>query len=173
MIKKTFTKKLDELLASGLVCGSGDGEHEFCAEQAIAFAAGEKVTDHPACSLPAASIVGRRLNDANWPSNEARAKGMRQFMLAQFGSTKKDPKKFAKAYARSTAKELIPLVFETLLVLDQRAIDLLARVRKDPTPADLRALSSLAGELSKKPNADRSAFLPLSAKLAERALRNA
>jgi len=55
------------------------------------------------------SAFGRKLNDARWPSDKARAKGMRDFLVAQLGSHGTiDSHEFAQRLALRTVREVLP-----------------------------------------------------------------
>lgn len=102
--------RLDALLANGLVSGNGDKTTTFCVEEACAAALGLPVTDHPSCVAPAVSAFGRRLNDARWAGEAARAAGMRDFAIAQLGSAGVvDEREFATRLAIRTVREVLPV----------------------------------------------------------------
>ena len=47
-----------------------------------------------------------------WPSNQARASGMRKLSIAQLGSDQIDQKEFSKYVVLETIKRILPLVLE-------------------------------------------------------------
>mgnify|MGYP007100160279 FL=1 len=72
--------------AGGLCQGAGNGKRTFCAEQLVAAVCGLPVNDRPECVEYAVQRFGIRINDSQWSSPEARAKGLRDFLIAQIGS---------------------------------------------------------------------------------------
>jgi len=103
-------ESLDKILANGLVSGRGDRTSTFCAQEAVCAALGLPITNHPECVDDAVSAFGRRLNDARWSSTAARAKGMRDFVVAQVGSKGAiDSREFVQRLALRTIREVLPL----------------------------------------------------------------
>lgn len=90
-ITLAFVKKVLSIVDAGLVSGLGEQKPgKMCVEAAVAFAAGEEHNDNPACVHPDLADIKINLNDYNgWPSDKARAEGLRRLAIAQLGSNKK------------------------------------------------------------------------------------
>lgn len=89
---KTFdVKKFDKLLKPGLCRGTHKG-NMFCIEAAVSIVLGESEEDdpdyHPSCVARHINEFKVDLNDRNWSTPQARAKGLRDLGLAQLGSVK-------------------------------------------------------------------------------------
>lgn len=111
-----FTKehaiKVLELVDVGLVKGLGVPEPgKMCIEAAFCFALGLPHGDNPPHVSRALRAFKIRLNDANWSSNAARAKGMRELAIAQVGSDLIDDRIFTKMLTEETIRKIIPLCF--------------------------------------------------------------
>ncbi len=86
-ITREIAEKVLAVVDAGLVRGVGISEPgEMCVEAAICYALGEPHGDYPSCVDPVLRNFKIRLNDARWPSPDARAKGMRRLALVQLGS---------------------------------------------------------------------------------------
>jgi uncharacterized membrane protein len=70
---------------------------------------------------PAVRAFKIRLNDSNWSSNEARARGLRSLAIAQLGSDGLDSQVFAKKLAEKTIKNLLPDLADKLQVCKPEA----------------------------------------------------
>jgi hypothetical protein len=90
--------KVLETVDAGLVKGVGNPKPgEMCVEAAVCFAMGLPHGDEPTCVSRALRAIKIRLNDSNWSSNNARAKGLRRLAVAQLGSANVlDDKEFTK-----------------------------------------------------------------------------
>ncbi|MFA9271220.1 MAG: hypothetical protein ACEQSX_10760 [Baekduiaceae bacterium] len=62
------------VLTSG---GHRSPTHGTCAMEVVSMLARERFSDHPACACPVLGAFARRLNDAWWPSDEARTDALR------------------------------------------------------------------------------------------------
>ncbi len=56
--------------------GHKSPDEGLCLMEAVAFMAGERHSDKPVCACTVWAAFGRRLNDADWPSDEARTKAL-------------------------------------------------------------------------------------------------
>lgn len=84
-----FVPKFDKILSRGLCQGLGDrrGDSRMCIEAAICTVLGTPAhDDHPPCVPEQIATFKIELNDQNWSSAEARAKGLRDLGIAQLGS---------------------------------------------------------------------------------------
>jgi len=79
-------EKYDTILARGLSHGLGEAGGQVCIEAAICEVLGLGHSDDPKCVSAAVRRFKISLNDSNWSSPEARAKGLRELGIAQLGS---------------------------------------------------------------------------------------
>ena len=110
-ITETVARKVLTNIDAGLCSGLGEPiPGRMCIMAAINHAMGNAHGDKPNCVHPVVRAFDIRLNDANWSSNEARAKGMRREGIAKLGSTEIDGLKFAKAVALGSIRHILPIV---------------------------------------------------------------
>jgi hypothetical protein len=81
----------------------------MCVEAAVNYALGLPHGDNPSCVGAAVRAFKIRLNDADWPTNEARTKGMRKLAIAQLGSDAIDQNEFRKLVVVGTVKRILPI----------------------------------------------------------------
>lgn len=80
-------RKLLEVVDKGLTNGLGLPEPgKMCVEAAVCYALGLPHDDNPPCVAAAVRSFKISLNDSNWPSKKARARGLRRLAVAQLGS---------------------------------------------------------------------------------------
>lgn len=80
-------KKVNEVVSKGLVCGLGTQEPgKMCVEAAVCYAMGLEHSDQPSCVDGEVRTFKIFLNDNDWSSNMARAKGLKKVAIAQLGS---------------------------------------------------------------------------------------
>ncbi len=129
----TFDVKLyDKILKRGLSDGVGDrwaedrwgeegekdnnygpGDGQMCIEAAICAVLGVPQEDDPPCVTASIKSFKINLNDNNWSSARARAKGLYDLGLAQLGSRGViTDVQFNKAFMTEAKKELIPTVLK-------------------------------------------------------------
>ena len=102
--------KVRDTVDAGLCNGVGNPvPGEMCVEAAVCFAYGLPHGDNPPCVGVAVRAGKITLNDANWSSNAARAKGMRKIAVAQLGSDNIDQAEYAKRLALKTIQKIVPL----------------------------------------------------------------
>jgi hypothetical protein len=108
-------QKFDEILAKGLSKGLGDENGQMCIEAAICNVLGLPHSDDPECVASSVRDYKIRLNDADWSSSEARAKGLRNLGLAQLGSLGivKDYE-FSQRICLLTIQKLIPALLREI-----------------------------------------------------------
>ena len=105
-------QEYNAILAKGLSKGLGKRGGKICIEAAICQALGLPHGDDPGCVSSAVRTYKIRLNDSNWSSDEARAKGLRALGLAQLGSKGVvDDVEFTKRLAELTIREVLPPLF--------------------------------------------------------------
>jgi hypothetical protein len=86
-ITPELISKIDEGLSHGLTSGLGKPiPGQMCVEALICNVLGEPHNDKPSCVDPILNKVKIQLNDANWSSNQARAKGLRNLAILQLGT---------------------------------------------------------------------------------------
>jgi len=102
--------KVLETVDAGLVSGMGRPvPGQMCVEAAVCFALGLPHGDEPACVSPAIRALKIMLNDSEWSTNAARAKGLRRLALAQLGSKNNfDNYEFARRVSLLTIQVIVP-----------------------------------------------------------------
>src|ERR1700757_5200922 len=85
-LSKFNVKEFDRILACGLSHGLGIRGQQVCIEAAICQVLDLPHGDDPGCVDDAVRSFKITLNDSNWSSPQARAKGLRDLGLAQLGS---------------------------------------------------------------------------------------
>jgi hypothetical protein len=110
VITKELVCKINGLLDHGLVKGVGSPEPgKMCVEALVNYAMGLPHGDDPSCVAPALRRLKIRLNDSNWSSDKARAKGLRRLAIAQLGSAGVlDEKEFARRCADLAIRSCVP-----------------------------------------------------------------
>jgi hypothetical protein len=100
MKNKPITKKLVTKIIETVSCGLSNGlgkqvPGEMCVEAAICYAYGLPHGDNPPCVGSAVRAFNIALNDSNWSSSKARAKGMIDLSIAQLNSNVIDQVEFS------------------------------------------------------------------------------
>ncbi len=110
-ITREIATKVRDVVAAGLTNGVGKAEPgKMCVEAAVCFALGLPHGDDPGCVDPALRRLKIRLNDANWPSNAARAEGLRRLAVAQLGSLGAiNTKDFVRRVVEMTIRTMVPI----------------------------------------------------------------
>jgi hypothetical protein len=105
-------RKIIELLSFGLIKGKGIPEPgKMCVEAAVCYAMGMPHGDQPKCVGSAVRAFKIALNDCEWPSNKARATGMRQLAIAQLGSDNLDQMAFGKLNYLRGVQKVLPFIW--------------------------------------------------------------
>jgi hypothetical protein len=87
IITAAVVQKLLTVVDAGLVKGVGVPEPgKMCVEAAVCYVLNLPHDDNPQCVTPALRELKIRLNDCEWSSPQARAKGLRRLAVAQLGS---------------------------------------------------------------------------------------
>lgn len=109
-ITREIAQKVLTAVDAGLVKGKGiQKPGQMCVEAAVCYALGLPHSDDPKCVSRALRQLKIRLNDSNWSSNQARAKGLRRLALIQLGSRDKlDDIEFSKRVARLAITTCVP-----------------------------------------------------------------
>jgi hypothetical protein len=110
--------KVLETVDAGLCGGVGKPvPGKMCVEAAVCFALGLPHGDNPPCVGTAVRRFKMRLNDSRWPSDQARASGMRKLAVAQLGSDSINQLEFATKVTLKTIQRILP---KTLRLIGQR-----------------------------------------------------
>jgi hypothetical protein len=126
--------KYNEILGRGLCAGVGEPNGQMCIEAAISQACGLPFNDEPSCVEPVIRSYKIALNDKEWSSPEARAKGMYDLGIAQLGSAGTvDPKAFVTRLAELHIRELVPAVFREVLSKHPKCMEAADRCEKEGT----------------------------------------
>jgi hypothetical protein len=109
-LSRELAAKVLEIVDQGLVKGVGVPEPgKLCVEAAVVYAMGLPHGDDPSCVAPGLRRLKIGLNDSDWSSNEARAKGLRRLAIAQLGSAGAlDEKEFARRCADLAIRSCVP-----------------------------------------------------------------
>lgn len=110
-INRELAAKVLEIVDAGLVKGMGRPEPgKMCVEAAVNYAMGRPHGDDPSCVSPALRRLKITLNDKNWSSTAARARGLRRLAIAQLGSRDTlDEKEFVRRVAESVVRKQVPI----------------------------------------------------------------
>ncbi len=108
-ITQKIARKVLDTVDVGLCSGVGRPiPGQMCVEAAVCYAMGLPHGDEPDCVSSALRRLKIILNDSNWSSDAARAKGLRKLALAQLGSAKHlDDVEFAKRVALMVTNKVI------------------------------------------------------------------
>jgi len=112
VITRDVAAKVLHVVDQGLSHGLGVKEPgKMCVEAAVCFALGLPHSDDPLCVDSAVRAFKIRLNDSDWSSKEARAKGLRRLAIAQLGTKDKsfDGADFAKRLSLFTIRTIVPI----------------------------------------------------------------
>jgi len=86
-INEPIIRKLLDVIDAGLTSGIGTPEPgQMCVEAAVCYAFSEPHGDKPTCVSPFLWRLKISINDANWSSDQSRAKGLRRLAIAQLGT---------------------------------------------------------------------------------------
>ena len=131
--------------------------------------------DEPTCVGAAVRRFKIRLNDSRaWPSDEARAKGLRRIAVAQLGSDTINQCEFATYVTIQTIKRIFPLVlrkqgFKKEAVVCEQATTL-DEAHKAAVAARTKLLAATADYAAATAKEEAHSILLLSAKIGEEAL---
>ena len=115
ILTKKHAKRVLEVVDAGLCSGVGIPEPgNMCVEAAVCYALGLPHGDNPVCVGEAVRRYKITLNDAAWPSNAARAEGLREIAIAQLGSNEIDQKAFASGVVLRTIKVILPIALRAV-----------------------------------------------------------
>ncbi len=118
VINEALARRVLEIVDAGLIRGMGvQVPGSMCVEAAVCLALGLPHGDDPPCvgySLRAYKI---RLNDSDWSTPAARAKGMRRLAIAQLGSNLIDQRAFAIEVTVQVTRQIFPIALRSLATL--------------------------------------------------------
>lgn len=87
--------------------GSDQTPGHMCVEAAVCYALGLPHGDNPQCVDGALRRLKISLNDSEWSSNAARAKGLRRLAIAQLGTSKKFDHEFFAQQVAQVARGIV------------------------------------------------------------------
>jgi hypothetical protein len=109
-------KEILRLLSFGLSKGKGKPiPGEMCIEAVITVALGEPFSDKPSCveqGLGSVNEAKIALNDCDWSSPQARAKGMQKIALAQLGSNTLPIDAFCELMKLKSTQRILPYIIQ-------------------------------------------------------------
>jgi hypothetical protein len=154
-INRELAIKVLSVVDKGLCKGIGQPEEgKMCVEAAVNYAMGLPHGDNPSCVSHRVRALKIRLNDKNWSSNAARAKGMRRLAIAQLGTAGQiNDIEFVKAVTQMTIKKIVPRAFRSAARLASKAMKAILekwalKIEKEPTEKVCR----LAAKVIRKEN---------------------
>lgn len=109
-VNRDLAVKVLSVVDAGLSSGIGTPTPgKMCVEAAVCYAMGLPHSDRPTCVSPVLRWLKIALNDNNWSSRQARAKGMRRLAVAQLGSVGTlDEKAFLAHVVDMTIRKIVP-----------------------------------------------------------------
>ncbi|AGS80886.1 hypothetical protein [Caulobacter phage Cr30] len=115
-LNEELIKKVLETVDVGLVSGVGNAiPGQMCVEAAVCYAMGLPHCDEPICVSPAIRLLKITLNDANWSSEQARAKGLRKLAVLQLGTKNNfDDVEFASRISMFVVNGTVANLFDKL-----------------------------------------------------------
>jgi hypothetical protein len=133
-LKQFDVAKYDAILARGLCYGMGTPNSQVCIEAAICETLGLPHSDDPKCVAQSVRRFKIGLNDVNWSSPSARAKGLRELGIAQLGSLGVvNDVEFVTKLTEKTIRLLIPKLFRYVFPNNQACLDAAARCENEGT----------------------------------------
>jgi hypothetical protein len=147
VLNEEIARRVLSTVDAGLCAGVGEPQPgKMCVMAAINYALGREHGDNPeTCVGFAVRAFDIKLNDADWSSNAARAKGMRAEAIAKLGSNNLNQQEFAKRLAIKTVNVLLPVTLRALIALIPSHADVLEiSARTCETATDTRAAESAA-----------------------------
>lgn len=172
-ITKDIALKVLSVVDAGLSSGVGKPvPGQMCVEAAVCYALGLPHGDDPQCVSRALRALKIRLNDSNWSSDQARAKGLRRLSVAQLGSRDiLDDREFARRCAELAVRKAVPIALRAAASIHHDSnhkaamLDAAARCEKEGTRAAALHAKNVASsaEASAYASADASAYAYASA----------
>lgn len=147
VINEDVVTKLLSVVDAGLSSGMGNPvPGQMCVEAAVCYALGLPHGDDPKCVDPVLRLLKIRLNDSDWSSKAARAKGLRRLAVIQLGSNDNlDQREFVMKLADLACLTSVPI-----------ALRAAASVHKDQK--HVQALRDAANRCETSPNREAAEY---------------
>lgn len=111
-----LVQRVIKVVNRGLCDGVGQPKPGFmCVEAAVNYALGQTHNDNPPCVGVQPREAKIELNDKNWSSKKARARGLLAVAIAQLGSDTIDGEKFSEALKNSLRKRVVKMVHKKVI----------------------------------------------------------
>lgn len=138
-ISRAQVVKLLRTVDAGLTCGKGEPlPGKMCVEAAVCYALGLPHSDEPECVARDVRAVQIALNDRDWSSKKARARGLREAAVAQLGSADVvNRTNFESVFRKKVLQLVVPRV--------------LRRLASRIAPSRREAVRRVAAALEKRP----------------------
>jgi hypothetical protein len=122
-ITRDVAIKVRDAVDAGLSTGLGAPVlGQMCVEAAVCYALGLPHGDNPLCVSPALRRLKISLNDKDWSSNSARAKGLKRLALAQLGSAGVlDDKELVRRVGEMTIRKMVPIALRAAASIQKDA----------------------------------------------------
>lgn len=120
-IKEGLALCVLNVVDQGLSWGLGDLiPGKMCLQAAVSSTFGEDRGNRPSCTSPVLHAFQIGLNDAQWSSNEARARGLRRIAIAQLGSAETlDESLFLRKLAGIVISKLLPKILRSAAAIQE------------------------------------------------------
>jgi hypothetical protein len=113
-INESLAAKVLNVVDAGLCNGLGEPvPGQMCVMAAINYAMGEGHGDEPNCVHSYMREFDIQLNDKEWSSDAARAKGLRREAVSKLGSTRVNIGKFIRYVVTRVVFDMFPIVLKT------------------------------------------------------------
>lgn len=124
LITSEVALKVLSIVDAGLVRGVGEPvAGKMCVEAAVCYALGLPHGDDPQCVSRALRALKIRLNDSNWSSDAARAKGLRRLAVAQLGSRETlDDREFVRRVVKLATQLSVPVALRAAASIHKNPI---------------------------------------------------
>jgi hypothetical protein len=160
ILTEELASRVLETVDAGLCSGVGKPiPGQMCVEAAVCYAMGLPHGDEPTCVSPAIRKLKIILNDANWSSNKARAKGMRRLAIIQLGSMGAvDDVEFTTRVSEMVIRKILPRALNTAALLqddvNKKALQDAATVCENEGTESAAELARSATELAARAAAE-------------------
>jgi len=154
MISLETARRVLSIVDAGLCRGVGEPTPgKMCVEAAVCYALGEPHGDQPSCVAEPDRRFKIKLNDADWSSDAARAKGLRRVAIMQLGTAGTDRSEWRKILVELTIRHVLPEALEAAAKRNPRHAD-----RLRAAVESCRRDGSRAAALEGKAAADAAAY---------------
>jgi hypothetical protein len=157
---REIAMKVRDTVDAGLSHGKGQPvPGQMCVEAAVCFAMGLPHGDNPTCVAPVLRYLKIGLNDRQWSSKAARAKGLRRLAVAQLGSAGHlDEQEFRRRVVDMTIRRSVPSALRSAAKVNPQHAEALeaAAVRCDQEGT--RESARNANDVARKVRADAAAY---------------